>query len=1314
MALTPRQMAVIKARARAKKAKPAAEMQRPTALGGLGYQPEEEASRQAFRQGAANVAVPSAGPQQPKAPTRLSAAAGQFAQSATLGQAPNILAAPYALTGQFPEAKAFYQQRLMQGAEKFPVTTGAADIAGFLAPGGAVLKGVTTLARPVTRAVQTAPAIVRGGAKVVGGAGLGATEGALYGATVQAERQAMEQGQAAPTMQQRGEAAVPAAAMGAAVGGALPIVGKALAPVGTAIAGQAVKAFGPGATARQAERVAQKAVRADLQRAGINNLNDFLKAAEQYQGKPAMTGEIAQSTLNTLTALVRGKGTTGDKVQAILADRVAGFPARMMRDLEASTGLKADEILGDIDAMVKAGRETATPQYDIAKAAPFRVSEKLKSLIDRSPTVQQAVEAARGVIADKAAAAGKSVDEIPPLEFYDEVKQQIDRIEFSGRKMGDRETRQIDEVRRAFVQALDEIVPGAYAQARKAGGEAPKIREAVKLGQNSYTKPLEQVVSDIAGMEEPALKAYRGAFVTNLVNKIRMGQLKPAALRSPNLRDKMATLFGEDAADQLVTKFSQEFDLLKKGSRLDPNVGSVTSQALLGAPDQALDDLLNAGSAAVEFAQNLSRGNWFGMGGQILNYFRRAGYTEAQLNAIGDLLASDPQRAARILFPNEMARLGATPGGAAATNVLANPTQPPSGGRNTLAMPPEVGGAFVGGALGATQGETPEERARNALLGAAGGAVGGRMARGMTPDKTRMGSNLGNVLAPSSPQGPKPNRMGFYSQLEATVTRPNTPGKATGEAWAAWLKSQPGVKAEELEATGVTDWLRAKEGQVSRADVENYVRNNGVQVEEITFVANTGSPKMSAEQLARQRFDEDWQANTNFGVSTEGQFNEWMADARIERLRELFTKEPQEKIDAWLNQNRIESIDQVRGNDLIDWAADKWGYRQLRYLDSNIFSPNEIRQFREEAWRDFQDDYLDDAASELNQLSQSGRLSETGDTKWAAHTLPGGANYTELLLKLPVQQSRAPRSISELTPNQKRDFIRFNDRNAEVQDIPDNELDAVISDMDLGPANFKDFTQRGMKILPEEAYRSGHWDEPNVLAHVRFKERTGPNGERILALEEVQSDWHQTGRERGYKGQQIWNVEKDAGGIWRIRNEKGEIVETRDATRGFATEEAARQAISGNRMPSPVGTVPNAPFKDNKWAALAMKRVVKYAADNGFDGVAWIPGNIQNGKFHNATDKRADFYDKIFVNIANDIGKKSGAKAQRLTLDTAPSGYVQSTDFHYLPLTPELRKKAVEQGFPLFSVGAVGAGAAMTGAIRPPEQKKPPGQRPRG
>jgi hypothetical protein len=80
------------------------------------------------------------------------------------------------------------------------------------------------------------------------------------------------------------------------------------------------------------------------------------------------------------------------------------------------------------------------------------------------------------------------------------------------------------------------------------------------------------------------------------------------------------------------------------------------------------------------------------------------------------------------------------------TNAAFDPAK--SSSSNILATPPELGGAFVGGALGATQGETPEERARNALLGAAGGAIGGRLASRAAIDQTRMGSNLGNLPKP--------------------------------------------------------------------------------------------------------------------------------------------------------------------------------------------------------------------------------------------------------------------------------------------------------------------------------------------------------------------------------------------------------------------------------------------------------------------------------------------------------------------------------------------------------------------------------------
>ena len=45
-----------------------------------------------------------------------------------------------------------------------------------------------------------------------------------------------------------------------------------------------------------------------------------------------------------------------------------------------------------------------------------------------------------------------------------------------------------------------------------------------------------------------------------------------------------------------------------------------------------------------------------------------------------------------------------------------------------------------------------------------------------------------------------------------------------------------------------------------------------------------------------------------------------------------------------------------------------------------------------------------------------------------------------------------------------------------------------------------------------QGYKSAHWSEPNVLAHVRFDDRIDADGKRVLFIEEVQSDWHQAGR----------------------------------------------------------------------------------------------------------------------------------------------------------------------------------------------------------
>jgi len=40
----------------------------------------------------------------------------------------------------------------------------------------------------------------------------------------------------------------------------------------------------------------------------------------------------------------------------------------------------------------------------------------------------------------------------------------------------------------------------------------------------------------------------------------------------------------------------------------------------------------------------------------------------------------------------------------------------------------------------------------------------------------------------------------------------------------------------------------------------------------------------------------------------------------------------------------------------------------------------------------------------------------------------------------------------------------------------------------------------------QNEYSSSHWDEKNILAHVRLNEKTLPDGRRVLIVNEIQSD----------------------------------------------------------------------------------------------------------------------------------------------------------------------------------------------------------------
>ena len=173
--------------------------------------------------------------------------------------------------------------------------------------------------------------------------------------------------------------------------------------------------------------------------------------------------------------------------------------------------------------------------------------------------------------------------------------------------------------------------------------------------------------------------------------------------------------------------------------------------------------------------------------------------------------------------------------------------------------------------------------------------------------------------------------------------------------------------------------------------------------------------------------------------------------------------------------------------------------------------------------------------------------------------------------------------------------------------------------------------------IGSQTYQSSHFNEPNILAHIRVNDRVDADGKKMLLIEELQSDWHQAGREKGYKGQlkDLPNdykvqskTDKDGYAYYEVLDPQGNVF-AKDYSKGSVTNQAI------NRLNETVGGVPDAPFKDT-WHQLALKRALKYAADNGYERVGLTTG-AQQAKRYDLSKQ----VDEIAVPMVNADGSRS-------------------------------------------------------------------------
>lgn len=245
-------------------------------------------------------------------------------------------------------------------------------------------------------------------------------------------------------------------------------------------------------------------------------------------------------------------------------------------------------------------------------------------------------------------------------------------------------------------------------------------------------------------------------------------------------------------------------------------------------------------------------------------------------------------------------------------------------------------------------------------------------------------------------------------------------------------------------------------------------------------------------------------------------------------------------------------------------------------------------------------------------------------TKYAQYTVPGGigGTYRETLLTLPVKRKQF--SDRKLTFT---DYVEdyYGNRPSELSDRMLHAAEQNYKQYELEYAReaAQDFSQ---------PYKSSHWDSPNVIAHTRSDERTDSDGGKVLFVHEIQSDWGQEGKKKGFTKRQAkasdYPITKDRA-LWILTLPDG-------GTIPFNTQREAERQREIYLADKPEFGITPAPFvTDTKaWVALAVKHIISDAVDRGINKVAFING-----------EQAADLYDLSKhisrVNVVKDFDGKT-------------------------------------------------------------------------
>ena len=452
--------------------------------------------------------------------------------------------------------------------------------------------------------------------------------------------------------------------------------------------------------------------------------------------------------------------------------------------------------------------------------------------------------------------------------------------------------------------------------------------------------------------------------------------------------------------------------------------------------------------------------------------------------------------------------------------------------------------------------------------------------------------------------------LGFYSAVEQQALKiPRKQG--TGESFLNDLLKGQDVKKYEIEAMGLDTYLKGKPN-VTRQEVQDFIQNNKISVEERQLGGTITEDPIGIAKRKEifDKYDPQIQA-------IEKQRQDY--ETNIINARNSASKNYAEANAALNREGNPQPIPTVE-----DWNRYNLAKAELERINR---IPLDSREFQRTA------DALRNARDA--EANAAYVVPEPTPTKYDKYQLAGGENYRELLLKLP-EENITEQSWQVLKPDGTTTTGFYTSEEAARRNA--NYIGGTIRQ--AAPVNYT------------TGYRSSHWSDPNVLAHMRVNDRIDAEGKKMLLIEEVQSDWHQAGREQGYKNPETKKaLEAESKTITDERNSLVAELSKQEQENGFVSLEGQqrwdkfkeKEDAFKQKSKDFASQVPDAPFKDT-WYQLALKRAIKEAVDKGYDRIGLTTGKQQAARYNlsNEVDE---------INVIGRTNAATGEKTKTVALD---------------------------------------------------------------